>query len=154
MPATLLVLDIDGTLRPHGEPRVPKENVDALRTVQKAGVKLVIATGRCRAENPAKMLRGLLPELRPALLLAACYLTFSLILIIQPHSLRSSVSFSGFAVAAQISRFLPSVRLGSLLVSLVVCYRHLFSLRAHAAEKASLTIQSLSAKIRKKQKKE
>ena len=47
MPATLLVLDIDGTLRPHGEPRVPKENVDALRTVQKAGVKLVIATGRC-----------------------------------------------------------------------------------------------------------
>ena len=32
MPATLLVLDIDGTLRPHGEPRVPKENVDALRT--------------------------------------------------------------------------------------------------------------------------
>ena len=48
MPATLLVLDIDDTLRPHGEPRVPKENGDALRTVQKAGVKLVIATGRCR----------------------------------------------------------------------------------------------------------
>ena len=61
MPATLLVLDIDGTLRPHGEPRVPKENVDALRTVQKAGVKLVIATGRCRAEIPAKMLRGIRP---------------------------------------------------------------------------------------------
>ena len=51
MPATLLVLDIDGTLRPHGEPRVPKENVDALRTVQKAGVKLVIATGRCPASG-------------------------------------------------------------------------------------------------------
>lgn len=62
MPATLLVLDIDGTLRPHGEPRVPKENVDALRTVQKAGVKLVIATGRCRAEIPAKMLRGIRPD--------------------------------------------------------------------------------------------
>ena len=41
----------------------------------------------------------------------------------EPHSLRSIVSFSGFAVAAQISRFLPSVRLGSLLVSLVVCFR-------------------------------
>ena len=62
MPATLLVLDIDGTLRPHGEPRVPKENVDALRTVQKAGVKLVIATGRCQAEIPAKMLRGIRPD--------------------------------------------------------------------------------------------
>ena len=75
------------------------------------------------------VLLGLLPDLRPALLLAAFYLTFSLILIIQPHSLRSIVSFSGFAVAAQISRFLPSVRLGSLLISLVVCFRHLFSLR-------------------------
>ena len=93
------------------------------------------------------VLLGLLPDLRPALLLAAFYLTFSLILIIQPHSLRS-------IVAAQISRFLPSVRLGSLLVSLVVCFRHLFSLRAHEAENAAFTIQSLSAKIRKKQKKE
>ena len=60
----------------------------------------------------------------------------------------------GFAVAAQISRFLPSVRLGSLLVSLVVCFRHLFSLREHETENAAFTIQSLSAKIRKKQKKE
>ena len=100
------------------------------------------------------VLLGLLPYLRPALLLAAFYLTFSLILIIQPHSLRSIVSFSGFAVAAQISRFLPSVRLGSLLVSLVVCLRHLFSLREHETENAAFTIQSLSAKIRKKQKKE
>ena len=54
MPATLLVLDIDGTLRPHGEPRVPKENVDALRTVQKAGVKLVIATGAAGQRSPPK----------------------------------------------------------------------------------------------------
>lgn len=99
------------------------------------------------------VLLGLLPDLRPALLLAAFYLTFSLILIIQPHSLRSIVSFSGFAVAAQISRFLPSVRLGSLLISLVVCFRHLFSLREHETENAAFTIQSLSAKIRKKQKK-
>lgn len=100
------------------------------------------------------VLLGLLPDLRPALLLAAFYLTFSLILIIQPHNLRSIVSFSGFAVAAQISHFLPSVRLGSLLVSLVVCFRHFFSLRAHEAENAAFTIQSLSAKIREKQKKE
>lgn len=46
------------------------------------------------------------------------------------------------------------VRLGSLLVSLVVCFRHLFSLREHETENAAFTIQSLSAKIRKKQKKE
>ena len=99
------------------------------------------------------VLLGLLPDLRPALLLAAFYLTFSLILIIQPHNLRSIVSFSGFAVAVQISRFLPSVRLGSLLVSLVVCFRHLFSLRKHETENAAFTIQSLSAKIRENHKK-
>ena len=83
MPATLLVLDIDGTLRPHGEPRVPKENVDALRTVQKAGVKLVIATGRCRAEIPAKMLRGIRPDYwdRP---------------VHQPHDRRGNVRSGGF----------------------------------------------------------
>lgn len=40
------------------------------------------------------VLLGLLPDLRPALLLAAFYLTFSLILIIQPHNLRSIASFA------------------------------------------------------------
>ena len=100
------------------------------------------------------VLLGLLPDLRPALLLAAFYLTFSLIFIIQPHNLRSIVSFAGFALAAQISRFRPSVQLGSLLVSLVVCFRHLFSLRERETENAAFTIQSLSAKIRDKQKKE
>lgn len=100
------------------------------------------------------VLLGLLPDLRPSLFLAAFYLTFSLILIIQPHNLRSIVSFSGFAIAAQVSRFLPSVRLGSLLVSLVVCFRHLFSLREHEAENIAFTIQSLSAKIRENHKKD
>lgn len=100
------------------------------------------------------VLLGLLPDLRPAFLLAAFYLTFSLILIIQPHTLRSIVSFSGFTVAAQVSRFLSSVRLGSLLVSLVVCFRHLFSLREHETENAAFTIQSLSAKIRENHKKD
>ena len=99
------------------------------------------------------VLLGLLPDLRPALLLAAFYLTFSLILIIQPHNLRSIASFAGFAAAAQLSRFLPSVRLGSLLVSLVVCYRHFFSFRRYESENVSFTIQSLSAKIRDRQKK-
>lgn len=37
MPATLLVLDIDGTLRPHGEPRVPKENAMPCAPCRKPG---------------------------------------------------------------------------------------------------------------------
>ena len=35
----LLLLDIDGTLRPGSCERVPKENAEAVCAVQKAGVK-------------------------------------------------------------------------------------------------------------------
>ena len=42
----LLLLDIDGTLRPGSCERVPKENAEAVCAVQKAGVKIAIATGR------------------------------------------------------------------------------------------------------------
>ena len=44
----LLLLDIDGTLRPGSCERVPKENAEAVCAVQKAGVKIAIATGRGR----------------------------------------------------------------------------------------------------------
>ena len=45
----LLILDIDGTLRPQGEPRVPRENADAVAAIQRHGVQVAIATGRCPA---------------------------------------------------------------------------------------------------------
>ena len=44
----LLLLDIDGTLRPGSCERVPKENAEAVCAVQRAGVKVAIATGRGR----------------------------------------------------------------------------------------------------------
>ena len=44
----LLLLDIDGTLRPGSCEQIPKENAAAVRAVQKAGVKIAIATGRGR----------------------------------------------------------------------------------------------------------
>ena len=47
----LLLLDIDGTLRPGSCERVPKENAEAVCAVQKAGVKIAIATG-CAASGP------------------------------------------------------------------------------------------------------
>ena len=34
----LLLLDIDGTLRPGGYDRIPRENADAVNAVQRAGV--------------------------------------------------------------------------------------------------------------------
>lgn len=59
----LLLLDIDGTLRPGSCERVPKENAEAVCAVQKAGVKIAIATGRGAsawarpaAQHPARLL--------------------------------------------------------------------------------------------------
>ena len=64
----LLLLDIDGTLRPDSCERVPKENAEAVCTVQKAGVKIAIATGRGRIgpdaepHGIAELCRALWPE--------------------------------------------------------------------------------------------
>ena len=52
----LLLLDIDGTLRPKGQSCVPPENVQAVRALQRRGVKVGIATGRGRANVPAELL--------------------------------------------------------------------------------------------------
>lgn len=62
MPYRLLTLDIDGTLRPGKERVVPRENVEAVRAVQRAGVKVAIATGRCRMGIPDKMLGRIRPD--------------------------------------------------------------------------------------------
>ena len=58
----LLLLDIDGTLRPQGHSTVPPENVCAVNAAQKAGVKIAIATGRGRANVPKELLRGIRPD--------------------------------------------------------------------------------------------
>ena len=39
----LLLLDIDGTLRPDSCERIPRENAEAVNAVQRAGVKIAIA---------------------------------------------------------------------------------------------------------------
>lgn len=58
----LLLLDIDGTLRPEGCSVIPKENVRAVQAVQKRGVKIAIATGRGRANVPKALLGGIRPD--------------------------------------------------------------------------------------------
>ena len=58
----LLLLDIDGTLRPKGQSCVPPENVQAVRALQRRGVKVGIATGRGRANVPAELLGGIKPD--------------------------------------------------------------------------------------------
>lgn len=58
----LLFSDIDGTLRPVDSSHIPLPNVEAIRAVQRHGVKFAIATGRGRAGIPEAMLNGLEPD--------------------------------------------------------------------------------------------
>ena len=58
----LFVLDIDGTLRPHNCTCVPRATARAVTAVQRAGVKVVIATGRGRASVPKELLSGIRPD--------------------------------------------------------------------------------------------
>ena len=58
----LLLLDIDGTLRPGSCEQIPRENAAAVRAVQKAGVKIAIATGRGRTGVGKGLLRDLKPD--------------------------------------------------------------------------------------------
>lgn len=58
----VLTMDIDGTLRPFGESAIPAATIAAIRTVQRAGVRVVIATGRGRVSVPDALLGGLRPD--------------------------------------------------------------------------------------------
>lgn len=58
----LLLLDIDGTLRPDGCERIPRENAEAVNAVQRAGVKIAIATGRGRTGVGKGLLRSIRPD--------------------------------------------------------------------------------------------
>ena len=53
-----IVLDIDGTLRPHKATCVPRGTARAITAVQKTGVKVAIATGRGRTSVPKELLNG------------------------------------------------------------------------------------------------
>ena len=57
-----IVLDIDGTLRPHKATCVPRGTARAITAVQKTGVKVAIATGRGRTSVPKELLNGIRPD--------------------------------------------------------------------------------------------
>lgn len=72
-------------------------------------------------------LLGLLPDLKPALLLAACYLVFSLIFIIRPHRKRSIVTFACFGIGCLLLPEYAAVKSGCLGIAAIVCHRHYIS---------------------------
>ena len=58
----VLTMDIDGTLRPFGASAIPQDTFAAIRAVQRAGARVVIATGRGRVSVPNALLGGLRPD--------------------------------------------------------------------------------------------
>ena len=69
-------------------------------------------------------LLGLSPVLQPFLALAAAYLTFSLLFVVEPHLWRSVVTFCVFAMDNLFFAPCPAVGLGCVAISLLVMLRH------------------------------
>lgn len=93
------------------------------------------------------VLLGLLPDPRPALLLAVYYLVFSLILVIQPHLLRSVLTYLCFCVSCLLLGSRPPVVSGCMLISAVVILKHLVK---YSGEKISVSfLKHLKSQTRK-----
>lgn len=80
------------------------------------------------------VLLGLFPWWTPALVLAGFYIFFSLVVPVKSHLKRSVVTFGCFCVTSFFPGWEGAVRLGILIISLVVVYKHVES--AQAAEDA------------------
>ncbi len=68
---------------------------------------------------------GLFPNLYPALLLAAFYLLFSLVLVIRPHLLRTIITYVCFSISSIRHFHTGPVLLGALIISLIVILKHI-----------------------------
>lgn len=79
--------------------------------------------GKCIAVSFGVML-GLLPLWQPVVLLAVCYLLFSLVVQVKPHRFRSLVTYQCFAVGMLIRFGLSPVGTGCILSAAIVMDRH------------------------------
>lgn len=68
-------------------------------------------------------LLGLLPLWQPVVILAACFLTFSLVVRITPNFYRTAVTYPCALLVMYLTRQNSSVTLGFLLIASVVCLR-------------------------------
>lgn len=67
---------------------------------------------------------GLLPEWQPVVILAACYLFFSLVIRLEPHRFRSIVTYLCFGAVTQVWLGAAPMGLGCLLLAGIVIRRH------------------------------
>ncbi len=71
------------------------------------------------------VLLGLYPNLTPAFTLAALYIVFSLVIIIQPHFFRSVITFLLFTACCLCDKTLPAaVTTGCFILSVTVIGKH------------------------------
>ena len=68
-------------------------------------------------------LLGLLPEWRPVAILAACFLFFSLVLVVTPNFQRTFVTYLSAVAAMIFLRDIPACSLGFVLICGIVCLR-------------------------------
>ena len=71
------------------------------------------------------VLLGLYPVFLPVFLLAGVYLFFSLILVVEPHSLRTGLTFLVWSVLGVHFTPLSSIKYGIVLIAFVVIRKHL-----------------------------
>lgn len=71
------------------------------------------------------VLLGLFPMYLPAVLLAGCYLFFTLIWVVNPHRVRSIVTFAVFSALCAASPVPMPVKIGCTMISAVVVLKHL-----------------------------
>lgn len=84
--------------------------------------------GKCIAVSFGTML-GLMPYLRIVILLSFWYIFFSTILIINPHSLRTVISFLCFSVSIFFVTTIITILIGCIFTSLIVIIKHFKSLK-------------------------
>ena len=81
------------------------------------------------------VLLGIFPVVLPVLFLAAAYILFSVVLIIQPHLFRSIITFGVFCLLVFLFVPVLSIDFACLGIALLVIYKHLC---AYQNEKLSI----------------
>ncbi len=71
------------------------------------------------------VLLGLFPIWQPVIILAATYLSYSLVVVIEPHIFRSILTFLTFSVLNCLTCGLLSLRLSGIAIAAVVVFKHL-----------------------------
>lgn len=97
-----------------------------VQRVRKGGKSIAVSFGA---------LLGLYPVLAPALLLAASYLVFSLVVVIGSHAVRSMAAFGMWAALCCRLPGDGTLHLGALLIASVVIGKHLVSEWKHPGQR-------------------